>query len=208
MPSLNVNGEQARARRDDSNAPTGFRPATSLPTTTAGAITNHRSTTPRIRIEPESLLLATARYAPWTLAVLFLAVSMPHLSSGFQSITGCSVITGWLMAVAIDCAQVTSKLQLTLAGKLDVGSSAKRTALAIILASTGLSMTLNVLGFSAHVEEVGGGRIGVTLAWVAGILLPLLILGLSYSGSAYCLAKEQIVARTSVGQKAAKRPRN
>jgi hypothetical protein len=35
------------------------------------------------------------------------------------------------------------------------------------------------------------GQIGVTLAWVAGILLPLLILGLSYSGSAYCLAKER-----------------
>jgi hypothetical protein len=145
----------------------------------------------KVRIDPEALLLATARYAPWALAVLFLAVSMPHLSTGFQRITGCSIITGWLMAVAIDCAQVTSKLQLTLAGRLEVRGAAKRTALAIILATTGLSMTLNVLGSSAHVEEVGGGRIGVTLAWVAGILLPLLILGLSYSGSAYCLAKER-----------------
>src|SRR5262245_16814490 len=57
----------------------------------------------------------SAAAAPWGLAFLLLAVSMPHLASGFQGITHCGPLAGWLLAVAIDSAQVVAKLQLTMA---------------------------------------------------------------------------------------------
>jgi uncharacterized membrane protein YccF (DUF307 family) len=48
-----------------------------------------------------------------------------------------------------------------------------------------MSMSLNVLAFLAGAT----GTTGTVLAWVAGIMLPLLILALSYTGSAFALAK-------------------
>lgn len=127
----------------------------------------------------------TASVVPWALAVLLLAVSMPHLASGFMSITGCGALAGWLLAIAIDLAQVTAKLQLTVSKQYKLSSAAKWTSAAIIAGTSLMSMALNVLAFLGGANDATG----TALAWVAGIMLPLLVLALSYTGSCFALAK-------------------
>src|SRR4051794_23436694 len=63
----------------------------------------------------DRVLYVSATAAPWGLAILLLMVSMPPLASGFQDICHCGTLAGWLLAVAIDSAQVVAKLQLTMA---------------------------------------------------------------------------------------------
>ena len=117
---------------------------------------------------------------PWGLAVLLLAVSMPHLASGFMTITHCGALAGWLLAVAIDSAQVTAKLQLTLSKQYALSSAAKSTSTAIIAGTSLMSMALNVLAFLGGANDATG----TVLAWVAGVMLPLLVLALSYTAPA------------------------
>jgi hypothetical protein len=118
------------------------------------------------------------------LAILLLMVSMPHLAHGFQTICRCGALAGWLLAVAIDTAQVVAKLQLTLAQRYTATAAVRWTSAGIIAGTSLLSMALNVLAFLAGATDTTGN----VLAWVAGIMLPLLILALSYTGSAFALA--------------------
>ncbi len=134
---------------------------------------------------PDRALYLAAALCPWGLAILLLMVSMPHLASGFQNITGSGPLAGWLLAIAIDCAQVIAKLQVTMAKRYAITEAAKWTAVGIIGATSLMSMALNVLAFLAGATD----RTGTVLAWTAGILLPLLVLSLSYTGSAVALAK-------------------
>ncbi len=134
---------------------------------------------------PDRALYLAAAICPWGLAILLLMVSLPHIASGFQTITGSGPLAGWLLALAIDCGQVASKIQLTMSKQYAVTNAAKWTAAGIIAATSLMSMALNVLAFLAGATD----RTGTVLAWTAGILLPLLVLSLSYTGSAFALAK-------------------
>jgi len=127
----------------------------------------------------------SAAVAPWGLAILLLAVSMPHLASGFKTITACGPLAGWLLAVAIDSAQVVAKLQMTMTKRYVVGTPAKTTSVGIVAGTALMSMALNVLAFLTGATD----RTGTVLAWVAGVMIPALILALSYTGSAFMLAK-------------------
>ncbi len=133
----------------------------------------------------DKVMYWSATAAPWGLAILLLAVSMPHLSIGFMTICRCGPLAGWLLAVAIDSAQVVAKLQLTMAKERAITDSAKWTSAGIIAATSLMSMAPNVLAFLAGATD----HTGTVLAWVAGIMLPSLILALSYTGSCFALAK-------------------
>ena len=74
--------------------------------------TDNRKPTRKRRKLPKAdkVLFLSATAAPWGLAILLLAVSMPHLATGFQEICHCGALAGWLLAIAIDSAQVVAKL--------------------------------------------------------------------------------------------------
>ena len=125
---------------------------------------------------------------PCGLAVLLLGVSMPHLAEGFQEVTQCGPVAGWLLAVAIDAAQVVAKLQLTVSsheGHKSGGDHADIVAVGIVVSTGLLSCAMNVLAFVTHADTVAG----VAFGSVVGVLLPLLILALSYTASAFALRK-------------------
>ncbi len=146
-----------------------------------------RSARPGWRLpKADRVMYWTAAAAPWGLAILLLAVSMPHLAGGFQTITRCGPLAGWLLAVAIDTAQVVAKLQLTMTKVFSVRTPAKYTSAGIVAGTALMSMALNVLAFLAGATD----RTGTVLAWVAGVMLPALILALSYTGSCFALAKQ------------------
>ncbi len=146
-----------------------------------------RTTRPGWRLpRADRVMYLSAAAAPWGLAILLLAVSMPHLAGGFQTITRCGPLAGWLLAIAIDTAQVVAKLQLTMTKHFTVRTPAKWTSAGIVGGTSLLSMALNVLAFLAGATD----RTGTVLAWVAGVMLPLLVLALSYTGSAFVLAKQ------------------
>jgi hypothetical protein len=157
-----------------------------LPIRTAKATAKRpqRTTAARLK-DPVARLVRVATFTPWLLAALLLAVSTPHLHAGFVRITGCSEVNGWLLAVAIDAAQVAAKMQLTLSPYLAVSVWARRTNLGIVLATAGTSAALNVLAFTQHAD----GPLGQVLAVTMGLLLPVLILSLSYSGASFALAR-------------------
>lgn len=145
----------------------------------------------RKKVKADEVLFLSAAVTPWALAILLLMVSMPHLATGFQNICHCGTFAGWLLAIAIDSAQITAKLQLTVAKNCDLPTPAQRTSMAIIVATAVMSMTLNVLAFLEGATDLTG----TVLAWVAGIMLPLLILALSYTGSCFALTKKRTSAR-------------
>lgn len=150
-----------------------------------GRKANDKPTKKRPRWDADKVLYWSATAAPWGLAILLLMVSMPHLACGFQTICHCGALAGWLLAIAIDSAQVVAKLQLTMAKRYTATPAVQWTSVAIIGGTTLMSMSLNVLAFLAGATD----NTGTVLAWVAGIMLPLLILALSYTGSAFALAK-------------------
>jgi hypothetical protein len=135
---------------------------------------------------PVVRLVRLATWTPWALAALLLAVSTPHLHAGFCRITGCSEVNGWLLAVAIDLAQVAAKMQLTLSRYLVVGLWPRRTNLGIVAATAACSAALNILAFCRYAD----GPLGQVLAVTMGLLLPVLILSLSYSGASFALAEK------------------
>jgi hypothetical protein len=156
------------------------------------APTTRTKKTPKRLPRADRVMYISAAVAPWGLAVVLLAVSMPHLASGFQTITHCGPLSAWLLAVAFDTAQLVGKLQLTLRKRYEVGPSARWAAMGIIGSTTLMSMALNVLAFLAGATDTTG----TVLAWTAGILLPLLVLALSYVGSCFALATTK--SRTKV----------
>lgn len=172
---------------DLSESPNGtHRRRTATKSKPQRAPTGRRSKKSGMRLpRADRVLYLSAAVAPWGLAVILLAVSMPHLASGFQTITHCGPLSAWLLAVAFDTAQVVAKLQLTMAKRYEVGSPVKWTAAGIIGSTTMMSVALNILAFLAGAT----GATGTVLAWAAGVLLPLLVLALSYVGSSFALAK-------------------
>ena len=83
---------------------------------------------------------------------------MPHLASGFQNICHCGTLAGWLLAIAIDSAQITAKLPLTVAKNYDLPTPAHRTSMGIIVATVVMSMTLNVLAFLEGATDLISAR--------------------------------------------------
>lgn len=161
------------------------RPLPKLAVPTAKAPPRPADRKRRVRWNADRVLYWSATAAPWGLAILLLMVSMPHLASGFQTICRCGPLAGWLLAVAIDSAQVVAKLQLTMAKRYTATPAVQWTSAGIITGTTLMSMSLNVLAFLAGATDTTG----TALAWVAGVMLPLLVLALSYTGSAFALAK-------------------
>ena len=159
-----------------------------FPNTTSPMKSKPRSRWPKA----DRVLYWSAAMAPWGLAILLLGVSMPHLANGFMTICQCGPLAGWLLAVAIDTAQVVAKLQLTMAKQHAITTAAKWTSTGIVAGTALMSMALNVLAFLAGATT----RTGTILAVVTGIMLPLLILALSYTGSAFALAKPKREAKT------------
>lgn len=139
----------------------------------------------RRRVTADTILYWSATAGPWGLAVLLLMVSLPHLASGFQTICRCGPVAGWLLAVAIDCSQVVAKLGLTMTHRYEVGRAARWTAAGVVAGTTVMSVALNVLAFLGGATDTTG----TVLAWAAGVMLPLLVLALSYLGSSYALAR-------------------
>ncbi|HZZ77031.1 MAG TPA: hypothetical protein VFE62_00850 [Gemmataceae bacterium] len=133
----------------------------------------------------DKVLFLAAAGTPWALAILLLAVSTPHLAGGFQTICQCGPLAGWLLAIAIDAAQVTAKLQMTVLKGYATTETARWTAVGIVCGTSLMSMALNVLAFLAGATDATG----TVLAWTMGVMLPLLVLALSYTGSAFALAK-------------------
>lgn len=137
-----------------------------------------------------NILRWTATAGPAGLAVLLLGVSMPHLAAGFQHTTHCGVVAGWLLAVAIDASQVIAKLQLTVSahdgqGKLGRYDSVALASLGIVVSTCLLSVGMNVLAFVSGADTMVGRSLGA----IVGILLPLLILTLSYTASCFVLRR-------------------
>jgi hypothetical protein len=145
----------------------------------------------------DTVFFWTATLLPWALAVLLLAVSMPHLASGFMTITGCGAMAGWLLAIAIDSAQVVAKLSLTLTRKYEIGAAAKWTSAGIIGSTSLMSMALNILAFLAGATD----ETGRVLAWTAGVLLPALVLALSFVGSSFALSRSKPASNRTAGGK-------
>jgi hypothetical protein len=144
----------------------------------------------------DRVLYWSATTLPWLLAILLLAVSMPHLASGFQRICHCGAVSGWLLAVAIDSAQVVAKLQLTMLRQYTTCPYARWTSAGIVAGTSLMSMALNVLAFLQGATDTTG----TVLAWTAGVMLPLLILALSYTGSSFMLAKVKRQTKAKVGK--------
>jgi len=143
--------------------------------------------TARQALRASGMLRWAATAGPCGLAVLLLGVSMPHLADGFQGVTGCGPLAGWLLAVAVDAAQVVAKLQLTLAHHegCDKPEPWQGVAMGIVGTTCLLSCAMNVLAFLSGATTFGGQVLAVTV----GILLPLLILALSYTGSCFALRR-------------------
>lgn len=141
--------------------------------------------------KPDRVLFLAASGMPWLLAIILLMVSMPHLATGFQNITHSSSLASWLLAVAFDCTQVVAKLQLTLLKQYRVSTGTWLTSLSIIIGTTVMSMSLNTLAFLAGATD----RTGTFLSVIAGIMIPLLILGLSFTGSSFALAKTVVTPK-------------
>ena len=139
----------------------------------------------------DNVLFWISAGTPWGLAILLLGVSMPHLADGFQRICHCSAMAGWLLAVAVDCAQVAAKLQLTIGQSYNLAVSARKTSIGIIVATSAMSAMLNVLAFLEGSDTLTGDFLAV----VMGIMIPALILALSYTGSCFALTKKKVVKR-------------
>jgi hypothetical protein len=143
--------------------------------------------TRRAALRAAGFLRWTAVAGPCGLAVLLLGVSMPHLAEGFQHTTHCGPLAGWLLAVAIDAAQVIAKLQLTLAAHEEhkARDHANAVSLGIVVSTCLLSIGMNTLAFVSGAQT----PVGKLLGGIVGVLLPVLILALSYTASCFALRK-------------------
>lgn len=109
----------------------------------------------------------------FTLAVCGLVVSLPHLASEVNLLTGSGALAAWFLAIIVDCGMIATKAHLSANG------SNKNIAWSIVGACTGLSIVLNSHAFLAHASTLFGQCAAIGF----GIFLPLFILSLSYMGS-------------------------
>ncbi len=107
------------------------------------------------------------------LSVCGLVVSLPHLASEVNLLTGSGVFAAWFLAIIVDCGMIATKAHLSANG------SNKRLAWSIVGACTGVSIVLNSHAFLAHSSTTFGQVAAVGF----GMFLPLFILSLSYMGS-------------------------
>lgn len=129
-----------------------------------------KSKTSRKRLKRSEVLRATSFFG---LAVCGLAVSLPHLASEIDQLTGASALAAWFLAVVIDCGMIATKAHLSANGHN------KRVAWSVVASCTGLSIVLNSHAFLAH----AGTTFGTVAAIGFGVFLPLFILALSFLGS-------------------------
>jgi hypothetical protein len=123
--------------------------------------------TRKSRHAKHQLLTATAI---GVVAVTLTALSLNHLASGIEEITGASSLQAWAMAIGVDCAFVACELaQLTISEKL-------RAKLAhlfrpAIIGTLTWSAVLNALAFASHANSPV--RLGVAIA--LGVSIPALV---------------------------------
>lgn len=123
----------------------------------------------------------------FTLAILLLCVSMPHLASGVQKITSANWATAWLMASVFDLAQVVCEVAVLLIPLLGLKNDVRPACKAVIVSCTLMSIVLNIDAFLEHSVDWKG----YILATIWGILLPLGVLTLFYIGSAFVLHERE-----------------
>lgn len=107
------------------------------------------------------------------LACAGLAVSLPHLASEVNALTGAGLLASWFLAIVIDCGMIATKAHLSAHG------ANKNVAWAIVASCTGLSIILNSHAFLEHANTTFGSVMAIGF----GVFLPMFILALSYMGS-------------------------
>lgn len=112
----------------------------------------------------------TKHYRPAlaVVAISLLTLSLQHLATGIQAVTGAEAWHSWLMAIGIDGALVAVELA-ALAG---VRSGWVR---AILISACVLSAGFNILGFLEHAQ----GMLGQSLAVSLGVFVPFTVYGLT-----------------------------
>jgi hypothetical protein len=108
-----------------------------------------------------------------SVALCGLAVSLPHLATEIELLTGASPMAAWFLAVVIDIGMIVTKAHLS------CSQSNWMVAYSVVGACTGLSILLNSHAFYAHANCL----YGQCAAIIFGAFLPLFILALSYLAS-------------------------
>jgi len=119
------------------------------------------------------------------LSVLVLGISMPHLADGVSRITDCHFATAVFMACVFDLSQLAAEYTSIVIPLLKLQNRKLHWAAVFIMVScTLVSMALNITAFSAGAETL----FETVMAWVWGILLPILVLLLCFIASVFIVS--------------------
>lgn len=128
------------------------------------------------------------------LSVVVLGISMPHLADGVSKITDCTWLTAMFMACVFDLSQIAAEFTGIVMPIVGIDNPyMKRACVFILVSCTLVSMTMNIRAFLANVHT----PFEMVMAFVWGILLPILVLLLCF------IASEFLV--TSLGNKRRKK---
>lgn len=116
------------------------------------------------------------------LSVVVLGISMPHLADGVSKITDCSWLTAMFMACVFDLSQIAAEFTGIVMPIVGIENRhMKRACIFILVSCTLVSMTMNVRAFLANVHT----PFEMVMAFVWGILLPILVLLLCFIASEF-----------------------
>lgn len=121
-----------------------------------------------------------------TVGVALTALSLDHLASGIQIVTGCGERDGWLLACGIDLGFLAEEGAI-LAASASVRPAVTKYAQPAIVATLAVSAALNAFAFASHAPD------GV-MTYVAGALgcgIPAMIYMLVKTGAALFFGDEQ-----------------
>ncbi|OAI41691.1 hypothetical protein AYO40_02540 [Planctomycetaceae bacterium SCGC AG-212-D15] len=110
------------------------------------------------------------------LAVLALAVSLPHLAVGLARITGLGLAYAALLALVIDLGFAALKMIDTLAEWFRLSWSVRSTVWVLMVLCLGFSAAVNATEFSRTSE-------GIVLAWVTACFLGMFIFSMAMIGA-------------------------
>lgn len=120
-----------------------------------------------------------------SLSVIVLGISMPHLADGVSTITDCSWMTAMFMACVFDLSQIAAEFTNMVIPIVGLKNDRLKQACTFIMIScTLVSMTMNIRAFQANVET----WFETIMAYVWGILLPILVLLLCYIASEFLMS--------------------
>ena len=155
-----------------------------VPTTPSSRRRNLKSQSPtekRRRFQPPNLCQAGAGLC-LLLSVVVLGISMPHLADGVSKITDCTWLTAMFMACVFDLSQIAAEFTGIVMPIVGIEKPrVKHACLFILVSCTLVSMTMNVRAFLANVQT----PFEMVMAFVWGILLPILVLLLCFIASEF-----------------------